>query len=43
MDAIFHIETNESVQPSADQFALQELSLAQLALVGGGEVQVTFD
>jgi hypothetical protein len=28
---------------SSDQSSIQELSLAQLALVGGGEVCVTFD
>lgn len=43
MDVIFHIETSTTVESPAEQLALQELSLAQLALVGGGEVQVTFD
>jgi len=43
MDAIFHIESTEPVDLRTEDFALQELSLAQLALVGGGEVQVTFD
>jgi hypothetical protein len=36
------IETVD-VQTSVDQTSLQELSFAQLALVGGGEVCVTFD
>ena len=38
--AIFEVTEIES---TVDQSALVELSLAQLALVGGGEVQVTFD
>jgi hypothetical protein len=35
----------ESVETEAtiDQLSLQELSMVQLALVGGGEVCVTFD
>ena len=36
------IEITE-VETTVDQAAVLELSLAQLALVGGGEVQVTFD
>ena len=31
------------VEATIDQSAILELSLAQLALVGGGEVHVTFD
>ena len=36
------IEATEA-ETTLDQSAILELSLAQLALVGGGEVQVTFD
>jgi hypothetical protein len=43
MNAIFHIELDDTVEAPAADCAIAELSLAQLALVGGGEVCVTFD
>jgi hypothetical protein len=38
----FIVEAAET-EITSDQSSIQELSLAQLALVGGGEVHVTFD